>query len=177
MNQILLHLFNSFDVNSFKKNCDLKDLCRIKFEDETFKAKMKTFYTTARILTKNEHKSLDVSASSFSMSVRSASQSVQTSNHHPTIKTRQVLVTEILDPKTFYVQDAGFLARSDQMVKECNQCAMENATPDTVVLGEMYLVFENNKNDWRRGVVKEKKKKITVYLVDFGRHVSVMMSQ
>lgn len=77
----------------------------------------------------------------------------------------------------FYVQDFDFIDRANQLVEQCNECAMVEKTPSTVVVGEMYLVFETNKDVWHRGIVTEQKKKISLYLVDYGRHVLVMLNQ
>lgn len=106
-------------------------------------------------------------------------QNVQVSKLHPAIKSREVLITEITDPKTIHVQDADFKERSDHFKKLCYQYIMENKTktPSSIVVDEMYLVFENHKMEWSRGIVKEQKKTLTVYLVDHGRFISVTANQ
>lgn len=202
--QIITSSFcNRFKDNSFNTNCDLKDLCKIKFENLEFYPKMQTFFTAKkhRLVAKvPSHYPDNSSDSSFGdagpCSVKSKklerplnTQSLIQLKPEPKpeprselkqskINLREVYITEISDSLTFYVQDVDFIARSGELQLQCNQTAMVESTPRSVVVGEMYLVFENNKDEWHRGVVvTEQKNKITLFLVDYGRHVSVMLSQ
>lgn len=99
------------------------------------------------------------------------------SKQHPVINVRQVIINEITDPKTLSVQYIEFGTQCKQLMKECNQCAMTGQTPNHVVVDEMYLVYENNKEEWHRAVVTKRQKSVTVYLIDHGRHVTVMPNQ
>lgn len=139
---------------------------------------METFYTTKRPAIGDDNASYDylnisTNSSITDLSIRAESKTLQT------IQTRQVIITEIADPKTFYVQDVDFKAHADTLLKLCNQCALENKphSPDVIVVDEMYLVAEDDKSKWYRGIVKENKKFVIVYLVDYGRHMKVTASQ
>ncbi|KAG4074328.1 hypothetical protein HA402_008737 [Bradysia odoriphaga] len=184
------HNLFRFNSNSFKTSCDLKDLCKIKFENIEFYAKMQTFFTAKKLPTEVKASShyADLSSDSSiaapdspvkSMKLERTvkSQSVHKPKDEPTIKSREVYISEISDSMIFYVQDVDFIERSDRFLRQCNQSAMIEKQPSTVLVGEMYLVFETNKDEWYRGIVTEQKTKITLYLVDHGRHVSVMLNQ
>lgn len=163
-----------------KKN-DLNDLCKVKFEEPTFKGKLQTFYNVNRPLIKANASSNDLGVSAAGTDSSAAEvNACMESKKGSTLQTRQVHITEIEDPKTFHVQDFDFVAEADEIMKKCNQCALENRTAsiDTFLLGEMCLVPQNNRSEWYRGVVKEHKKLSSiVYLADYGRSVEVMTNK
>lgn len=139
---------------------------------------MQTFYTTKRPVIDGKHASSEYPNITTDSSITDVSICVDPTKL-PTIQTRDVIITEITDPKTFHVQDVDFNARADKLIKMCNQCAMENNAHNTdpIVVDEMYLVTETDKSKWYRGLVREQKKLVTVYLVDYGRHMKVMKNQ
>lgn len=200
-------LVNRFDNKIFSTNSDLKELCKIKFENLEFNAKMQTFFTAKKhpinveVSTRYTDKSAD---SSFDDAVSSSEKSkmlertlitqsvmqpkrvpeatrkaeAKHEQEAPTIKSREVYISEISDSMTFYVQDIDFFARADTFIRQCNETAMVGKSPRNVIVGEMYLVYVTNKEEWHRGVVTEQKHDIiTLYLVDQGRHVPVMLDQ
>lgn len=165
----------------------------MKFEDAKYEPKMETYYTVKRppvgdgASSASNYPDISSGSSTPDQSVRVEStqrptikrQKVHVSKLHPAIKSREVFITAITDPKTFHVQDVDFKERSEQLTRLCNECAYERAKTKipSIDVDEMYLVFENNKNEWNRGIVTEKKKTFTVYLVDHGRNVSVTANQ